>query len=219
MDVYTTEEEQVDAIKKWWADNWKSLAGGVLIGVAILFGGKAWIKQQDLKIEAASAEFEAMMQATSEDKNDVAADHAAKLLGQFVDSTYAVAAALTLAKIKMEENDLAAAKIHLRWAIDHSSQSAFKHVARLRLARVLLSEGKTDDSLATLVNIDAGTYVASYEELKGDIYLAQGKMNQARTAYTLALAALDSSARGRDFLEMKLDDLGEAQAPITNGAS
>ena len=31
MDVYKTEEEQVEAIKKWWQENGKSIIAGVVI--------------------------------------------------------------------------------------------------------------------------------------------------------------------------------------------
>ena len=62
MNVYATEEEQVEALKKWWKQNGKSVLGGVLIGVAVIYGGKTWLQQHNRQIEVASAEYEAMIQ-------------------------------------------------------------------------------------------------------------------------------------------------------------
>ena len=213
MEVYSTEEEQVEAIKKWWRENWKSLAGGILLGLAVLYGGRAYLQKQDNYTAAASVQFDAMVQALAQDKPDVVSTHAETLLGQFADTAYAVTAALTMAKIKVDAGDLLAAESHLRWALNKASHEGLKHTARLRLARVLLANGKADDALQSLSNVNPGSFTASYEEVKGDIYVAKGSVEQARSAYSLALAALKPGDRGRNFLEMKLDDLGVSPAP------
>lgn len=213
MEVYATEDEQVEAIKKWWRDNWKALFGGILLGLGLLYGGRTWFQQQDNHAASASIEFESMVQAAGSDKKTEASDFAAKLLGQYNDTPYAVMASFTMAKIKLEENDLQTAKTHLRWALEHTTRPSFKHIARLRLARVLLAEGKHDEALAQLSNQASGTFTPSYEELKGDIYLAKGKISLARTAYNLALVAMDAGSRGREIVDMKLGDLGEVSVP------
>ncbi|MFV2056312.1 MAG: YfgM family protein [Thiohalomonadales bacterium] len=215
MDVHATEEEQIEAIKKWWRDNWKALFGGILLGLGLLYGGRAWFQQKDNYAASASVEFEAMVQAAGSDKKTEAGEFAAKLLGQYTDTPYAVMASFAMAKIKVEEKDLQTAKIHLRWALEHTTRPAFKHIARLRLARVMLAEGGLDEALSQLSNLDTGTYTSSYEELKGDIYLSKGDVDLARTAYKLALVSMDTSSRGREIVEMKLDDLGESPVPTS----
>ena len=119
-----------------------------------------------------------------------------------------------MARIKADEGDLATAKLHLRYALDNAKQDEIKHVARLRLARVLHDEGKQDEALTLLNGVAPGTFEESYQELKGDIYVAKGDIEKARTAYTLALAAMSANERGRNFLQMKLDDLGKAAKPV-----
>jgi predicted negative regulator of RcsB-dependent stress response len=44
----------------------------------------------------------------------------------------------------------------------------------------------------------------------GDLLLAQGKRDEARAAYTLALAKLAANAATRPLVQMKLDALGGA---------
>lgn len=220
MDVYTTEEEQVAAMKKWWKDNWLSLAGGVLIGGGILAGYKYWDDTRNFHAESASAEYEIMVAAMGQNKTLEAETRAAALLSTYPDTPYAGFASLTMAKIKADANDLVAAKSHLRWAIEHVSQAEVKNEANLRLARVYLAEKNYQDALKQLEAVKSDSHKVAIEELKGDIYVAKGETENARTAYSVALAELDMStenpsSRMRNFLQMKLDDLGEA--PATSG--
>lgn len=209
MNVYATEEEQVEALKKWWKENGKSVIGGVLIGVGILYGGKMWLDQQNAHMEMASAEYEAMIQELNQNNSNQASDRGASILGQYNDTAYAELTALAMAKIKIEEKDLVAAKSHLQWAMDNAKQEGIKQIARLRMARVLHAEENYDGALQLLNSADAGTFKSAYEELKGDIYADKGELSNARTAYNLALQTLEPTARSRRYIEMKLDDIGE----------
>lgn len=219
MDVYTTEEEQIAAIKKWWKDNWMSLVGGILIGVGILSGYKYWTNTKNVHAEAASAEYEAMIVSLKSNKPEEVSARAASLLGQYSDTPYAGFAALAMAKIKVDANELVAAKSNLRWAIDNVKQPEIKTEAQIRLARVLLAEKNFDEALQQLQSIDSKAYKAAIEELKGDIYVAKGDTDKARTAYSVALSELSLSQSGnsqrmRNNLQIKLDDLGGATNPV-----
>lgn len=209
MDAYTTEEQQVEAIKKWWRENKWSLIGGVAIGAGALWGGRLWLDNQNAVTEAASTEYQMMLQQVSRDQDTQAAEHAAQLLGQYADTPYAALAALAMARVKLEAGDVAAASSHLRWALDNTEQEPVRHEARLRLARLLLAQDKGSEALTLLNTVESGVYEADYEQLKGDIQLAAGQSGVARTAYTRALAAMEPTAPGRPLLQMKLDDLGE----------
>jgi len=209
VDVYTTEEQQVEAIKKWWKENKLSVIGGVVIGIAALWGGRTWIAGQDAHSEAASDIYQIMMSKMSDGALEEAAMDGSALLGQFNDTPYAALASLALAKIKLEQGDAAAASSHLNWAISNTEQDGVKKVARLRLAKLLLAEGNYSAALAQLNSATAlGSFEAAYEQLKGDIYVADGKPDQARSAYLRALSVMEPTAPGRGLLQMKLDDLG-----------
>ncbi len=216
MDIYTTEEQQVAAIRKWWDENKWSLIGGVVIGVGALWGGRAWLDNQQHYSEAASAVYQMMLENVSQGKNDDAAVQGAQLLGQFSDTAYASLAAVAMARVKQESGDAAGASAHLRWALDNSENDAVRHEARLRLAKLMVAEKKYDDALSFLNGIDAGVYESTYEQLKGDIYVAMGQPESARTAFMRALASAAPGARGRELLQMKLDDLGQ---PVSGDVS
>jgi len=213
VDVYTTEEEQIEAIKKWWRDNWKSLAGGVLLGLAILYGFKNYMGSRDAELGIAAFEFDAMMQALNSDKKEESAKHAEILNSKFAGTPFAVSAALTLAKLKVEQNDLLAAESYLNWALEHAKNEALKHAARLRLARVLLANNKAKQALGlvSLTPQETAGYSVLYDELKGDIYVADGQISEAISAYNSALSAMQPTDRGRQNLQLKLNDLGATE--------
>lgn len=213
MEIFETEDQQVEAIKKWWKENYKSVIGGVILGVGILYGGKAWIQQKNLHTEAASMLFESMIQELNKNNNTTVADYGAQLLGQYIDTPYAVLAALSMAKIKLEEGDKIAASSHLRWALDNAEQTDMQLIARMRLAQVLFSDNKADEALGLLTAVNTGTYTAAYEELKGDIYVKIGQPEQARSAYTLSLAKMEQGSRTKSYVQIKVDDLGEPISP------
>jgi len=218
VETYTTEEQQVEAIKKWWAENKWSVIGGVIIGVSALWGGRAWLDNQAVYAEAASATYQMMLENISRGNNEDAASQGAQLLGQFSDTPYSSLAALSMAKIKLEAGDAAAASSHLRWALDNTKENAVKHEARIRLAKLLSADAKHDEALALLNGVEVGVYATSYERLKGDIHLAAGQSESARTAYVRALAEMPTTERGRELLQMKLDNLGDASSQMQSPA-
>ncbi len=212
MEVYRTEEEQVEAIKKWWRENKLSLIGGIIIGIAVLWGGRTWMAGQDAHAVAASDVYQMMMAKLSRGSLEEAAADGSALLGQFSDTPYAALASLALAKIKLEQGDMAAAGSHLNWALSNAEQEEVKMVARLRLAELLLAEGDTAGALAQLNAVAAAdTFEAIYEQLKGDIYVADGQTDLARTAYVRALSVMEPTSPGRRLLQMKLDELGGSE--------
>lgn len=210
MEIYTTEEQQVEAIKKWWHDNKWSIIGGVVIGAAVIWAGRMWLENQRAYGEAASAAYQVMMERMEGGATEEAAQVGSQILGQFADTPYAALASLAMAKLKVEGGDLPAAKSHLRWALDNTKEAAVQHEAHLRLARILLSEGNGAEALALLNGVAGGSFEAAYEELRGDIHVAAGNIDLARTAYRKSLDLMEPAAPGRQLLQLKLDDLGEA---------
>ena len=42
VDEYRTDDEQLDALRRWWSENGKSLAVAVVTAVALSFGWQTW---------------------------------------------------------------------------------------------------------------------------------------------------------------------------------
>lgn len=211
MDVYRTEEEQVEAVKKWWNENGKSVMAGIVIGLGAIFGWRAWDNHTKLQTEAASTLYEQMVAASRKDDADDTRVYAERILADYDATTYAVFAALMLAKLSANANDLSTAETQLRWVLNNNSQAGINHIATLRLARILTATNQYDAALKLLDTNSAGRFITRYEELRGDIFRRQGKNEEARQAYERALANSGDADtdNAESTLQMKLDELGK----------
>ena len=208
MEGYATENEQLEAFKHWWKKNGTLTTVALVLVISGLIGTQWWRTQTVAQAEAASADYQQLIEGLSKNDAQVVQQHATRILSQFSSTPYAPLAALALAKTKLEQGDKKAARTHLQWVLDNASQPALKSVARLRLAKIIYSEGEYPVALSLLSTGDVGSFTSEYEALKGDIALAMKNPGEARAAYTRALAALPENTQERAQLQMKLDDLG-----------
>ncbi|KRT54644.1 YfgM family protein [endosymbiont of Ridgeia piscesae] len=207
MSGYQTEEEQVEALKKWWKENGTSVIAGIVLGFGAVFGWQAWNGYQDRVGEEASVAFSQMIDAITQGQSESALKQAELLRLEYESSAYAVFAALAQASLKMEQGDSAAARSQLEWAMQHAEEPGLKQLARLRLARILLSEGETEAAASLVKAAPAGGFDSEFAALRGDIARQQGDLQAARQAYQLALAG---DVGNGELVQMKLDDLGVA---------
>ncbi len=208
MSEYRSEEEQAEAVKKWWRENGLSIVTGVAIGILSIFGWRFYNSHTAQQAEAASTLYEQMLVASRENDTENVRVYANRVLEDYKSSSYAIFATLMLAKLAAESGDLEQAETNLRWILDNNSQEEFNHVARLRLARVLIADDKLDQATKTLDISKTGEFSARYEELRGDIFVKQNKTEEARQAYQKALVNSAAAESGQSILQMKLDDLG-----------
>jgi predicted negative regulator of RcsB-dependent stress response len=144
----------------------------------------------------------------------VGADNLAKarqiadgLIKSYPNSPYADQAQLVLARLAIDANQEAGAVGPLQEVIDHSKDVELKHIARLRLARVQIDQGKPDEALQTLAD-PAGTFAARYDEVRGDAYYAKKDPAQAAELYRKALGEGDPQSMDSALLALKIADLG-----------
>ena len=209
MEDYRTDEERAEALKQWWKENGTSVIGGIVIGLAAVFGWRGWQDYQITQAQAASDLYQKLIVEIRSNKNSKAREFANQILNEYSSTSYALFSHLLLAKLDVENNDYQSATKHLQWVIDNANEKEFELLARLRLARILLAENKPEESLKILEKVDPGKFKASYEELKGDSYIRQGKIEEARNAYNQALANKTTAASDLSLLELKIGNLGQ----------
>ncbi|MEJ2093841.1 MAG: tetratricopeptide repeat protein [Gammaproteobacteria bacterium] len=206
MDVTRTEEEQIEALKKWWSDNGWALVGGVVIGLGAIFGWRGWQNHQALQAEAASDIYVDLVVEMREQRFEPARKFAEQLIQDYDSTSYALFATLMLAKIETETGNTEAAIKHLQTVMNETGEDALKQIARVRLARLLLDSGKPDEALALLEASKPGKFSVAYQELKGDIYIRLGRKDDAHAAYQTALAAVKSNIKEGSLLQLKFDN-------------
>ena len=226
MEVYKTEEEQLEAFKRWLRDNGRQVLLGILTAAVVAFGIYSWQQRQMHQREAASIAYENLLHAArqldAQNDNDTlaTAQHLAdSLKSDFANSAYAQFAALFNAKIAVQQNDLARAESELRWVLDHKPVQEIKATTQLRLARVLHAKGDDNGALA-LLDGDVGSYGAAYLQLRGDIELARGNIGASKAAYAKAqeLERKMTTPINDPLLDMKLRDLQAGEPTPEQGA-
>jgi len=203
------EQEQVEALKAWWKANanrvtW--LAAAVLI-VILAYQGWSWY--QSRQALAASALYEQFDHAAeSKDPKDAAKarEVAGTLIERHASTVYAAMAALRQAKSNVDAGDPKAAKAQLAWAADHASAPELALLARVRLAGLQLDEKAYDEALKTLDVKVPDAFAAEFANRRGDVYAAEGKVPEARAAYSEALARAGTLPI-RSMIQLKLDAL------------
>ena len=212
MSELRTEEEQIAAIKKWWADNGQSLLIGVGLALAIVFGWKAYQNSViQTKTEASGLYQQLMSEATKNNFDNEEANTLAFLANEiktkFESSEYALYAAMFLAKDAVEQKNYEVAKAELNWILERTEDARMQHIVKARLARILSAEGQHEQTLAML-NASLSQFEPAFLEIKGDINNRMGNTEQAIEAYQSAYQLVKDKPQSLPLLAVKLSDLG-----------
>jgi predicted negative regulator of RcsB-dependent stress response len=203
VEIYNSEQEQVDALKAWWDKNGRMALTALALFLLSVLGWQGWTDHRNQQAEAASAHYQQLVELMDRDGTQ-AKEAGRALIGTYPNTLYAAMASMALAKLAVAEQDLDGAAAHLRSAMKQGDQPELAELARLRLARVELAQGNGEAALQTL---KGGMGGAALDELRGDILLAQDKRDEARAAYNSALDAYGNVADKRELVQMKLEDL------------
>jgi predicted negative regulator of RcsB-dependent stress response len=209
METYLTEEERLEALQRWWKENKSSVFGGLLLGIAVVIGWNMWQGNRQATAEQAGTLYQQLVKAAEAKQTDSAIKLGERIIEQYPSTAYAEYTRFFLAKAKVEAGDLAGARKALEEELAKSGDDNLKHVARLRLGRIMLAAGDLDAALKLvepLTEAQTGKLAGLYEDLKGDLYVAAKRPADARKAYAKAKELGETSP----LLELKLNDLPAA---------
>jgi len=206
VDIHQTEEQQVEAIKGFWKENGNSIIAGLVLGFSGFIGYGLYSDQKAEDELAVADSYQAVVELASGDETAYRTA-AEAFINENSDSSYASLTALALAKNAAEHKDWPEVAKYLQTAVEKSADAGVKGIATVRLARVQVQLEQFDEALSTLSQALPKSFVAAAEEIKGDAYLKQDKVELARNAYQAALSAEGQSPS--PSLQMKLDDLVE----------
>jgi predicted negative regulator of RcsB-dependent stress response len=214
VEIYNSEEEQLEAMKRWWKENGRAVVMGIVLGIGLIMGWNFWRERQLRISQQASAVFQQALLAVDEKKTETAVQLSERLVREYDATAYGIYGRLLLAKLKSESADMAAAKQALEGVLSSKADESYQHIARLRLIELLLTNAEFEAARQRIEEAEKsgfGTYQSQYEELRGDTLVALGRPDEAREAYRKAKNASAFSV----LLDMKLDDLGVSE-PVVN---
>lgn len=224
MESYRTEEEQVEALKKWWDENGRSTLAAVALALAAGFGWQFWQEHRAEQSAQASTVYEEMLEAIREASQGGEPARlktlAERVKADYPSSQYAQFAGLHLARIAVGEGRLDEAEQELRWVLTRNPEAEVRLLAELRLARVKTAQGQPREALDILSAAEPGAYRPVYAEAEGDAWLALGENEKATAAYEEALAAAAAGNAGAsESLRLKLSALTPVPARTLAPAS
>lgn len=207
------EQEKLDALKDWWDKNGTKIIILALVFSASVLGWRGYQWYEQHQATKAMGYFEALeiaaAQHNEESKARVLAASQA-LRSDYPQSGYTSRGVLIAAEALLEQdNDAEAAKEQLQWLASTTKEPAMLAMAKLRLAGVLLELGDYSAALKQ-VETPIAAFSALYADRRGDIYYAQNQLDQARTQWEQALAALNGVAYTQ-IVQLKLDALTKAK--------
>ena len=190
------EQERIASIQHWWEDNAKFVYAAVAAFVLSVAGWKGWQYWTTVQNADAAAMEAELLRSRGDPKKS--ASLAQAVIDKHPRTFFASEAALISAQDAFESGDLALAQQRLEWVLANG-RDEHKGVARLRLAAVLLDANKDE------------AWTAMVADLRGDILFSQGRVDEARAAYKLAIEKSDPRSPIRSLTELKLGALGGTQ--------
>jgi predicted negative regulator of RcsB-dependent stress response len=217
------EQEKLAELKAWWSRYGNLVTALIFLAALSVLGVNGYNAWQTKKSGEASMVYDQMDKAIAAKNATLIKETAATLMSDFwfKRTAYAQMAALEAARYNVDAGDLKSAEAQLQWAADHAKDSQYRLVARLRLASVQTDLGEADAALKTLGGDIPDQFISAFADRRGDIYLAQNKIGDARTQYQLALDHLsnvgqDVQVAYTNVEKLKLDALASATGSMAN---
>ena len=208
------EQEQIDALKAWWKQ-YGNIITWILIAVLAIFSAwKGWGVYQVKQSVQASMLFEEVQKAIQENDQAKVFRAVTDVEEKYPGTNYAQMGALLAARFAFDANDLKTTRTQLNWVIDHGKTDEFKSLARIRLAAVLLDDKSYDEATKLLAGDFPAEFASVVADQKGDILVAQNKLEDARASYQLALDKASDKSPGYQLIQLKIDAVGGSKSKV-----
>ena len=209
------EQENLANLKSFWARYGNYIIGVITVALLVYSGMSAWKWYQRDQAADAGKLYETLINSISKNEKDKTYLAAEDLQKKYGGTSYAAMGSLVAAKVAMDSNDASKAQSYLKWTANQASDDSFRALAQLRLLGILIDQG-TEASLKEADQLLKEKAVKGFEPLwierRGDWYLVQTKIPEARTEYLKAMKAMQSDKAFpedvRGLLKVKIDAVG-----------
>lgn len=213
------EQEQLDQLKHFWNTYGTLITWVVLLAAGAFMAWNGWQYFQRTKAAQASALYDEVERSAQ--ANDAARIERAlgEMKNRFAGTVYAQQAGLLAAKTLNEQGKADGSRAALEWVAQNAVDPGYQAIARLRLSAELLQQKSYDDALKQLSSPVPKEFDALIADRKGDIYLAQGKRDEAKAEYQKAWTAFDAGNEYRRLVEIKLNAVGVDPKTLSSAAA
>ena len=216
------EQEQLDQLKHFWNTYGTLITWVVLLAAGAFVAWNGWQYFQRNKAAQASALYDEIERSAQAGDTARIERALSDMKDKFAGTAYAQQAGLLAARALNDKGNAEASRAALAWVSEHAVDPGYQAVAKLRLAGELLEAKQYDEALRALAGEVPKEFEALAADRKGDIYLTQGKREEAKAEYLKALAAFEPGADYRRLVEIKLNAVGvdpKSLVPAVGGAA
>lgn len=213
MSRYETEDEQLEAIKKWWNKNGTQLLSMVLVAVIAVSGWKYWTNTQYVNSANASSMFELLQVNYQRGSFGEVSREALKLMQEQPESPYATAAALMHASFSYKKGEVEQTIENLEWVVGNSKNDALKITAQTRLSRVFADQKQFDKAQEQIQQINKmplnEVQQGNVDYVAGLVALQNGENDEASSLFK---KVVDNTAAEQNLVslaQIQLDDLAK----------
>jgi len=201
------DDEQLQRLREWWQQNWLPVVLGLGLSISGVLGWNMWQTYKKEQAELASGHYEQLRLNLQIGDLGSATEQSDILKTKYRSTPYAAQGALLIASLHVDDQALDKAGDQLEWVVNYAGDAKLQHLGRLRLARIRWAQGDADAALELLKAPGMESFAGLYAELRGDILVSQGREDEARESYKLAMKTAEVSDLA--VLQQKLADLLE----------
>ncbi len=202
------EQEQLDQIKHFWRRYGNAITWALIVIFGAVAAWNGWQYWQRKQAVGAAMLYDEIERAVADKDAERMSRALADIKDKFSRTTYAQRGALLAASGLNAAGKPDLAKAALAWTAEQSGDEGLRSVARLRLAALALDANAADEAIKWLQSPMPAEFAGLTADRLGDVYLSQGKNNEARVEYEKAYQLLDSTTEYRQLVEVKLNALG-----------
>ncbi len=206
------EHEQSERVRTWIKEYGFSLVMGLVLAFAGIFGFRQWQDHQVGQRFLAAEHYDVIQRDLDANQLDTAEQQYQLMRDEVSRSAHVGMAGLLMAGAYVNDGRLEPAAQIYREILDDRNLSSLWPTATLRLARVLEAQGDVNEALRLLGGDVPAGYKGAWAELRGDLLMSQGQLDEARVAYQQALDNMTGQGGNRGMIQLKIDATGPGLA-------
>lgn len=202
------EHEQGERVRSWLSEYGTSIVMGLVLAFGGIFGFQYWQGQQSAAALLAADYYSVIRDEVEAGRLDFAEEQFQAMQDAVGDSPYSGLASLIMAGAYVDDGRLDPAADLYRSVLDNPDLTSVHPMTTTRLARILHAQGDHAAALDLVSGAAPEGFTGAWAEVRGDILMSQGELDEARVAYEEALDNLVGQGVGRSLLQIKLDATG-----------
>ena len=203
-----TEEEQIEKIQRVWNNNKPLIIIVIVVFLGLYFVYGIYADKKIKNNEQASQFYQEILIEKITNIESIE-NKVAILKKESAETPYAARSSIYLSKIYSNEKRYKDAIKELIWASDNASEESIQSMAYYLLANLYFIENDFSAAMESANKIKSIGFQPLANDIIGDIYLQQGKKEEAKKSYLKSLKLHKGQGDIRKILQNKIDSIGQ----------